>query len=58
MTILTVVASFYLILAIGSKTYEVFTFGEEKRPSSPRLWLVGLIINLPMYWILFTVIFN
>jgi len=58
MTTLTVVASFYLVLAIGGKLYEVFTFGKERAPSSPALWLIGLILNLPIYWILFTVIFS
>lgn len=52
-----IVATIYLGLAIISKIWEVFSFGEERKPYSPTLWLTGLILNAPLYWILAYVAF-
>lgn len=52
------VATVYLIISIISKIWEVHCFGEERKPYSPAIWTVGLIVNAPIYWLLWKIAFN
>lgn len=53
-----IVAIIFLAVMIISKIWEVFCFGKERRPLTPTIWLIGLIINLPAYWIFWEVATN
>lgn len=53
-----IIAIIYLALIIISKCAGVFMFGKESPPHSPGYWLAGLILNLPIYWILWQVATN
>lgn len=56
MEVIKIVAIIYILLMVFSKIWEVFSFGQEREPYSPKLWLIGFILNLPIYWILIHVI--
>lgn len=52
------IAIIYLTLIIIFKIVEVFMFGKERAPYSPTGWVVGLVLNFPVYWVLWQIATN
>lgn len=48
------IALIYLILGILDIIVMPFVFGKERPEYSPTLWLLTLIFNLPLYYLLYT----
>lgn len=53
-----IIAIIYLAIMIFGKIAEAFLFGVERKPYSPTIWLVGLLLHLPLAWLLYQIIFN
>ena len=53
-----IIAIIYTALYTFIHLYQVFTFGKHREPLSPGVWLGGLIINIPVYYIFYYIIIN
>lgn len=58
MTTTSVIASILFCITVFNILAMPFLFGEERKPYSPQSWLVDLVIQFPLLYVLYHVIFG
>lgn len=53
---LHIIAYIYLALYALDTIATPFFFGQERKPYSPASWFVGILVKMPMVYILYQVI--